>query len=237
MLSGDSSGVFNSVNYSQQRDTNNSTFSHSDMQESNPMDEKDTSQGYRTDSAPPSFILSDIIDYKSASKLSNLMSSCHEMARLEENKRLQSECETMKVRIATLSERYNIIALKYIQLKAKKKFQIEELRGRLDASLCQIESLQVQLSVQRQRLRAEEIFRKQIESNLCKLQDEKRSIIVRLQNSELEQKENNREMHILQKKISVLDAANSELLAQLFKLKYKETSDQLDLDELPIESS
>lgn len=59
----------------------------------------------------------------------------------------------------------------------------------------------------------------------------------RLQNSELEQKENNREMHILQKKISVLDAANSELLAQLFKLKYKETSDQLDLDELPIESS
>lgn len=52
-------------------------------------------------------------------------------------------------------------------------------RGRLDASLCQIESLQVQLSVQRQRLRAEEIFRKQIESDLCKLQDEKRSIIVR----------------------------------------------------------
>lgn len=53
------------------------------------------------------------------------------------------------------------------------------IRGRLDASLCQIESLQVQLSVQRQRLRAEEIFRKQIESDLRKLQDEKRNIMVR----------------------------------------------------------
>lgn len=104
------------------------------------------------------------------------------------------------------------------------------------------------------------MFRKQIESDLRKLQDEKRNVIVRyavqfmvklmmygqkdwmlfpdrLQNSEIEQKENNREMLILQKKIVMLDAANSELLAQLFKLKYQETSNQLGFDELSIESA
>lgn len=41
-------------------------------------------------------------------------------------------------------------------------------------------------------------------------------------NSEIEQKENNRELIILQKKIAILDSANSDLLAQLLKLKYKD---------------
>lgn len=93
-------------------------------------------------------------DYKSSSKLSSLMNSCHEMARLEENKKLQvifywnfplrllrsfvspfnavnvlqTECESMKSRISNLGEKYNNLALKYIQLKAKKKFQVEDLR-------------------------------------------------------------------------------------------------------------
>lgn len=107
---------------------------------------------YRTESASTSFILNDTIDYKASSKLSSLMSSCHEIARLEENKKLQvilrleilshfrdsllnlfvwlfqSECESMKNRMESLGERFNNLSLKYIQLKSKKKFQTEELK-------------------------------------------------------------------------------------------------------------
>lgn len=41
-------------------------------------------------------------------------------------------------------------------------------------------------------------------------------------NSEMELKENNRELVILQKKIAMLDSTNSDLLAQLLRSKYKE---------------
>ncbi|XKL68831.1 hypothetical protein PGB90_006600 [Kerria lacca] len=207
------------------RDSNKSSLSNEHLDHIDKIslnDKKDPLQGYRTESTSPSLMLNDLVDYKSPSKLSCLMNSCLEIARKEENKKLQTECESLKTRIATLGEKYNNLALKYMQLKAKKKFQIEDLKARLDASLCQIETLQVQLSVQRQRLRAEEIFRKQIESDLKKLQEEKRNVIVRLMNSEIEQKENNRELIILQKKIAILDSANSDLLAQLLKLKYKD---------------
>lgn len=52
-------------------------------------------------------------------------------------------------------------------------------RGRLDAGQCQVQTLQAQLSVQRQRLRAEEMFRKQVECDYRRLQEEKRSIAAR----------------------------------------------------------
>ena len=49
-------------------------------------------------------------------------------------------------------------------------------RERLQACECHVDTLQTQLSIQRQRLRAEELFRKQIESDYRRLQEEKRSI-------------------------------------------------------------
>ncbi|XP_065216083.1 uncharacterized protein LOC135842515 isoform X1 [Planococcus citri] len=216
--------VFNSMTCSKHCESNKSTLSRLEIENMNQVDKCSSEKKDYRDSDSPSLILNDMTDYKATSKLSSLMSSCHEIARLEENKKLQSECESMKTRIESLGEKYNNLALKYIQLKSKRKFQIEELRGRLDASQCQIQTLQVQLSVQRQRLRAEEIFRKQIEADLRKIQDEKRNIIVRLMNSEMEQKETNREIVILQKKIAMLDSANSDLLAKLLQLKYKEPS-------------
>ncbi|KAK7571070.1 hypothetical protein V9T40_014674 [Parthenolecanium corni] len=108
-------------------DSNKSTLSRLDSEPINQTD-KILSQGCRTESTSPSLILNDMTDYKSSSKLSSLMNSCHEMARLEENKKLQTECESMKSRISNLGEKYNNLALKYIQLKAKKKFQVEDLR-------------------------------------------------------------------------------------------------------------
>lgn len=52
-------------------------------------------------------------------------------------------------------------------------------RGRLEAGQCQVQTLQSQLSLQRQRLRAEEMFRKQVEADYRRVQDEKRSISAR----------------------------------------------------------
>lgn len=107
------------------------------------------------ESATSSPLSNGLIDYETTPKLSNSMSSCHEIARQEENERLlvtffrsilnqigriskwcwkhnlcirlQSECESLKTKIATLEERHNNLAIKYIQMKAKRKFQTEEL--------------------------------------------------------------------------------------------------------------
>ncbi|XP_017299202.1 intracellular protein transport protein USO1-like [Diaphorina citri] len=176
----------------------------------------------RADSTPPSLLVSELQSFGSPRKLTSLLDSCNELARLEEMKRLQTECDSLRGHITVLGDKYNTLALRHIQYKAKRKFQLEELRGRLDAGQCQIETLQSQLSVQRQRLRAEEMFRKQVETDYRRLQEEKRAIASRLLNTEMDQREMQRELSILQKKISLLDNTNSELLARLLRLKYRD---------------
>lgn len=49
-------------------------------------------------------------------------------------------------------------------------------------------------------------------------------------NSDMELKENNRELVILQKKIAMLDSTNSDLLAQLLRSKYKEPTVHINDD-------
>ncbi|KAL1129583.1 hypothetical protein AAG570_012528 [Ranatra chinensis] len=165
--------------------------------------------------------MSELASFGSPKKFSSLLESCNELARVEEVKKLQYECEHLRTQLTLLGEKYNALALRHIHYKAKQKFQLEELRGRLDACECHIETLQTQLSVQRQRLRAEEIFRKQVESDYRRLQEEKRSMAARLLTTESHQREEARELAIVQRKIALLDTANSELVAQLLKLKYK----------------
>lgn len=46
---------------------------------------------------------------------------------------LQTECDSLRGHITVLGDKYNTLALRHIQYKAKRKFQLEELRGRLDA--------------------------------------------------------------------------------------------------------
>lgn len=182
---------------------------------------KEPSQSYGADSTPPSLLMSELASFGSPKKLSSLLESCNELAWVEEVKKLQLESENLRTQLTTLGEKYNALALKHIQYKTKRKFQIEEIRERLEACECHVETLQSQLSIQRQRLRAEEIFRKQIESDYRRLQDEKRTMAARLLNAETHQREDGRELAILQRKVALLDTANSELVAQLMKLKYK----------------
>lgn len=188
---------------------------------SNPLN-RDLSHSFGADSTPPSLLVSELQSFGSPRKFTSLLDSCNELARLEEMKRLQTECDSLRGHITVLGDKYNTLALRHIQYKAKRKFQLEELRGRLDAGQCQIETLQSQLSVQRQRLRAEEMFRKQVETDYRRLQEEKRAIASRLLNTEMDQREMQRELSILQKKISLLDNTNSELLARLLRLKYRD---------------
>ncbi|KAK9497927.1 hypothetical protein O3M35_003825 [Rhynocoris fuscipes] len=182
---------------------------------------KEFSQSYGADSTPPSLLVSELASVGSPKRLSSLLESCNELARIEEVKKLQHECENLRAQLTVLGEKYNALALKHIQYKAKRKFLLEEMRERLDASECRAETLQTQLSVQRQRLRAEEIFRKQVEADYRRLQEEKRTIAARLLSAESHQREEARELAIVQRKMVLLDTANSELVAQLLKLKYK----------------
>uniref|UniRef100_A0A146LWF7 Uncharacterized protein n=2 Tax=Lygus hesperus TaxID=30085 RepID=A0A146LWF7_LYGHE len=165
--------------------------------------------------------MSELASIGSPKKLSSLLESCNELARVEEIKKLQHESESLRSQLTLLGEKYNALALKHIHYKSKRRFQMEELRERLQACECRAETLQTQLSVQRQRLRAEEIFRKQVEADYRRLQEDRRSIAARLLSAESYQREEARELSIVQRKMALLDSANSELVAQLLKLKYK----------------
>ncbi|CAH1394265.1 unnamed protein product [Nezara viridula] len=131
---------------------------------------------HSADSTPPSLLLSELASFGSPKKLSSMLETCNELAWAEEVKKLQCESENLRSQLTVLGEKYNALVLKHIQYKTKRKFQIEEVRERLQACECQVETLQTQLSIQRQRLRAEELFRKQIEADYRRLQEERRSI-------------------------------------------------------------
>ncbi|XP_014247297.1 forkhead-associated domain-containing protein 1-like isoform X1 [Cimex lectularius] len=183
--------------------------------------QREFSQSYGADSTPPSLLMSELASLGSPKRLSSLLEACNELARIEEVKKLQHESESLRSQLTLLGEKYNALALKHIHYKAKHKFQLDQLREHLTACECRAEGLQTQLSIQRQRLRAEEIFRKQVEADYRRLQEEKRSIAARLLSAESQQRDEMRELAIVQRKMALLDSANSELIAQLLKLKYK----------------
>ncbi|KDR08651.1 hypothetical protein L798_01553 [Zootermopsis nevadensis] len=178
------------------------------------------------DSTPPSLLLSGFSSPKKLSSLldSQIAASRSELVRLEETKKLQSECENLKGQLSALSEKYNALALRHIQYKSKRKAQVEDLRNRLDVELsslqCQVENLQSQLTVQKKMLITEENFRERVEADYRQVQEEKRTLLVNLMRSEASMREKNRELSILGKKITLLENANSDLLTKVLQLKY-----------------
>ncbi|XP_054259060.1 uncharacterized protein LOC128983683 isoform X4 [Macrosteles quadrilineatus] len=174
------------------------------------------------DSTPPSLLVSELASFGSPRKLSSLLDSCNELARAEEVKRLQSENDSIRSQLMLLGEKYNALVLRHIQYKSKHKFTVEELRGRLDAGQCQVQTLQAQLSVQRQRLRAEEMFRKQVETDYRRLQEEKRNIASRLLSTEVQSREEVRELAVLRRKTQALEQSNADLLSRMLRAHYKD---------------
>ncbi|XP_049857864.1 uncharacterized protein LOC126343024 isoform X3 [Schistocerca gregaria] len=186
------------------------------------------SKMYRADSTPPSLMMSEF-SCGSPKKLAGLLdsqmaTSRGELMRLEEIKKLQAECENLRAQLATVTEKYNALALRHIQYKAKRKAQIDELRSRFDAELsslqCQVENLQSQLSVQKKMLSTEESLRSRVETDYRQIQEEKRALMVNAMHLETAMREKEREITALGKKILLLENANSDLLAKVLQLKY-----------------
>ncbi|XP_054259058.1 uncharacterized protein LOC128983683 isoform X2 [Macrosteles quadrilineatus] len=185
-------------------------------------DQRESHHSLGADSTPPSLLVSELASFGSPRKLSSLLDSCNELARAEEVKRLQSENDSIRSQLMLLGEKYNALVLRHIQYKSKHKFTVEELRGRLDAGQCQVQTLQAQLSVQRQRLRAEEMFRKQVETDYRRLQEEKRNIASRLLSTEVQSREEVRELAVLRRKTQALEQSNADLLSRMLRAHYKD---------------
>ncbi|PSN39069.1 hypothetical protein C0J52_10089 [Blattella germanica] len=160
------------------------------------------------DSTPPSLLLSGFSSPKKLSSLldSQIAASRSELVRLEETKKLQGQ-------LTALSEKYNALALRHIQYKSKRKAQVDDLRNRLDVELsslqCQVENLQSQLAVQRKMLSTEENFRERVEADYRHVMQLEATL-----------REKDRELSVLGKKITLLENANSDLLAKVLQLKY-----------------
>ncbi|GLG97181.1 intracellular protein transport protein USO1-like [Gryllus bimaculatus] len=201
-----------------------------ELNKSHSFGEKDLdlrSQSFGADSTPPSLLLSEISG--SPKKLASLLdsqiaASRTELVRLEEIKKLQGECENLKGQLTAVTEKYNNLAMRHIQYKAKRKAQIDDLRNRLDAEIssmqCQVDNLQQQLSVQKKMLTSEECFRERIETDYRHLQEEKRTLMVSVMQLEASVRDKEREITVLGKKITLLENANSDLLAKVLQLKY-----------------
>ncbi|KAL0270421.1 UNVERIFIED_CONTAM: hypothetical protein PYX00_007835 [Menopon gallinae] len=187
------------------------------------------SQSYGADSTPPSLMLSEAASERLQMKLdAQIQASQSELVRLEEIKRLQADSESLKAQLNDVIEKYNGLVVRHIQHKARRKSQISDLKARWDLEVgalqLQIQSLQAQLTNQKQILRGEEGLRKRIESDYRKSLDEKRSLMVSLMGVENSTREKDRELSVLQKKLSMLESANSDLRARFLQMKYAHPS-------------
>ncbi|XP_060839375.1 uncharacterized protein LOC132920745 isoform X2 [Rhopalosiphum padi] len=169
------------------------------------------------ESTPPSLLSSELATPRQISILTDGMLN----SQSDELKKIKADLDVHKTLVSSLGEKYNALALKHLQYKSKRKMQIEALKGNLEASQCQMESLKTQLSIQKRRLKTEEEFRKQVETDYRLLQEEKRNIDFRIAMSENELRNMARHLSVLHKKVAMLESANADLLSKHLQLVYK----------------
>ncbi|XP_016659843.1 uncharacterized protein LOC100166049 isoform X2 [Acyrthosiphon pisum] len=170
------------------------------------------------ESTPPSLLSSELATPR---QISTIITDGMLSNQSDELKKIKVELDSHKTLVSSLGEKYNALALKHLQYKSKRKMQIEALKGNLEASQCQMESLKTQLSIQKRRLKTEEEFRKQVETDYRCLQEEKRNIDFRIAMSENELRNMARHLSVLHKKVAMLESANSDLLSKHLQLVYK----------------
>lgn len=143
-------------------------------------------------------------------------------------KNLQAEYNALQEQQASLAEKYNSLVLRYMRHKAKRKSQLEELRRRMDTALsssnCRIEALESQLTLQKKALLGEEVFRKRVEADYRRLQEEKRSLVVSVLNAESALRAKEREITAMKKKEEFLENTTADLMARVLTLKYAKGS-------------
>ncbi|XP_050543592.1 uncharacterized protein LOC126906788 isoform X2 [Daktulosphaira vitifoliae] len=171
------------------------------------------------ESTPPSLLSS---DKTTPQKLSSLYLDEISLNKLENLRQIQADYEAQKSIASSLGEKYNNLAIKHLHYKSKRKMQIEALRGNLEASHCHMRSLKTQINIQKHRLKTEEEFRKQVETNFRILQNEKRNIDNQFAIAENELRNMARHLGVLQKKVVMLESANAELMSKYLHLVYRE---------------
>ncbi|KAF0773109.1 interaptin-like [Aphis craccivora] len=170
------------------------------------------------ESTPPSLLSSELATPR---QISTILTDEMLNNQSDELKKIKAELDVHKTLVSSLGEKYNALALKHLQYKSKRKMQIEALKGNLEASQCQMESLKTQLSIQKRRFKTEEEFRKQVETDYRSLQEEKRNIDFRIAMSENELRNMARHLNVLHKKVAMLESANADLLSKHLQLVYK----------------
>ncbi|KAL5243924.1 hypothetical protein ACI65C_011334 [Semiaphis heraclei] len=170
------------------------------------------------ESTPPSLLSSELATPR---QISTVTTEKMLNNQADELKKIRVELDMHKNLVSSLGEKYNSLALKHLQYKSKRKMQIEALKGNLEANQCQMESLKAQLSIQKHRLKTEEEFRKQVETDYRSLQEEKRNIDFRIAMSENELRNMTRHLSVLHKKVAMLESANADLLSKHLQLVYK----------------
>lgn len=208
-------------------------------QEPTPRLSRADTRSFGADSTPPSLLLSEPnTSCGSLRRLSSLVDSQHgagasagphsDLSHTNEVKNLQVEFNTLKEQHLALTEKYNTLVFRHIRQKAKRKSQLDELRRRMDASIsssnCRIESLESQLALQKKALLGEEVFRKRVEADYRRLQEEKRTLVVSVLNAESTLRAKERDILALKKKEEFLENTTADLLARVLTLKYTRSS-------------
>ncbi|XP_034244551.1 putative leucine-rich repeat-containing protein DDB_G0290503 [Thrips palmi] len=210
-------------------------------QEPTPRLSRADTRSFGADSTPPSLLLSEpntscgslrrISSLVDTQPVGNTSGPSADLCRLDEVKYLQVEYNALKEQHVALTEKYNTLVFRHIRNKTKRKSQLEELRRRMDtaasSSNCRIESLESQLALQKKALLGEEVFRKRVESDYRRLQEEKRSLVISVLNAESSLRAKEREILTLKKKEEFLEGTTADLLARVLTLKYtKSPSDR-----------
>lgn len=198
-------------------------------------------RSFGADSTPPSLLLSEPnTSCGSLRRLSSLIDSQggvgtnaapqSDLSRSDEVKSLQAECNALKEQHIALTEKYNTLVFRHMRHKAKRKTQLEELRRRMDTAVsssnCRIEALESQLLLQKKALLGEEVFRKRVESDYRRLQEEKRTLVVSVLNAESSLRAKEREILALKRKEEFLENTTADLLARVLTLKYTQSSSE-----------
>ncbi|KAK7068947.1 hypothetical protein SK128_012109 [Halocaridina rubra] len=151
-----------------------------------------------------------------------ILNSRNQLTKLDEVKQLQDEINNIKKDLVVAGDRYEFIVRKYELYKIRSKSKVTCLRSKhvsdVEAFKKKNDQLEAQLSLQEDKLRAEEALRKQVEESLSAVRTERQDMAVRVRNSVRQVQDHENEIKLLREKISLIQDANNQLNEKLQEL-------------------
>lgn len=156
-----------------------------------------------------------------------IQNSKHQISMLEEIKQLQGEMEKTKKHLVESGDKYEFIVRKYELYKIKSKNRVASLRSKYLSEIedykRRISHLEGQVTLLRDKLRAEEALRKQLEQDLSSIRKERQEMAVRVRESQRRSQDQNQEIKLLKEKIDLIQDTNSQLNSKLEELSIAAT--------------